>query len=192
MNQQAFEHIVRAAAGITGEKNFIVIGSQSILGKFPNAPRSLRVSMELDLYPKDRPEMAEVISGCLGEHSTFHQTFKYYADGVGPTTAILPKGWEERLNSFSSDNTNGAVAYCLDPHDLAFAKLAAGRPKDIAYVVDLTRYHFIKPSLLNNLIDQVEDPALKVAIAERWKIVQSQKSAINQAAQTARRSGPKL
>ncbi|MGB7838952.1 MAG: hypothetical protein WBL40_12660, partial [Terrimicrobiaceae bacterium] len=30
----------------------IVIGSQSILGKFPDAPRTLRQSMEADFYPK--------------------------------------------------------------------------------------------------------------------------------------------
>ena len=51
MNRQELEHIVRAAAGITGETEFIVIGSQSILGKFPDAPRTLRQSMEADIYP---------------------------------------------------------------------------------------------------------------------------------------------
>ena len=40
--RQEFEHIVRVAAAITGETEFIIIGSQSILGKFPDAPRSLR------------------------------------------------------------------------------------------------------------------------------------------------------
>lgn len=51
MNRQELEHIVRAAAGITGETEFIVIGSQSILGKFPDAPRTLRQSMEADILP---------------------------------------------------------------------------------------------------------------------------------------------
>jgi len=71
MNRQELEHIVRAAAGITGQREFIIIGSQSILGKFPDAPRSLRHSMELDLYPKDHPELAELISGCLGSFQLF-------------------------------------------------------------------------------------------------------------------------
>jgi hypothetical protein len=83
MNRRELEHIVRAAAGITGEKEFIIVGSQSILGKYPDAPRSLRHSMEVDIYPKDHPELAELISGCLGEYSPFHNTFNYYADG-GP------------------------------------------------------------------------------------------------------------
>lgn len=93
MNRQELEHIIRAAAGITGENEFIVIGSQSILGKHPDAPRSLRQSMEADIYPRQRPELAELISGAIGEYSSFHNTFKYYADGVGPETALLPAGW---------------------------------------------------------------------------------------------------
>ena len=76
MKRQELEHIVRAAAGITGEKEFIVLGSQSILGKFPDAPHSLRHSMEVDIYPREHPELAELINGCLGEfqHSTRHST----------------------------------------------------------------------------------------------------------------------
>jgi len=42
------EHIVRAAAGITGETEFHRHGSQSIFGRFPDAPRTLRQSMEAD------------------------------------------------------------------------------------------------------------------------------------------------
>ena len=106
-----------------------------------------------------------------------HTTFDYYADGVSPTTAILPRGWEDRLVRFSNENTNGAVAHCLDPLDLAYAKLAAGRPKDLDYVVELTRYHFIKPSALSSLVEQVEDSALKAAMTERWQVVQAKKLA---------------
>ena len=36
----------------------MVIGSQSTLGAFPNAPEDLLVSMEADVFPKDRPEQA--------------------------------------------------------------------------------------------------------------------------------------
>jgi len=161
MNRQELEHIVRAAAGITGQNEFIILGSQSTLGKFPDAPRSLRQSMDLDIYPQGRPELAELISGCLGEYSPFHSTFDYYADGVAPNTSTLPIGWEDRLVRFSNENTHGAVACCLDPLDLAYAKLAAGRPKDLSCVVELIRYHFIKPSALVRLIEQVEDPALE-------------------------------
>jgi hypothetical protein len=74
MKRSDLEHILRASKGITGETEFIVIGSQSILGSFPDAPRELRQSMEADLYPRFRPDLAAQIEGSLGELSPFHNT----------------------------------------------------------------------------------------------------------------------
>lgn len=51
MKRSDLEHILRASKGITGENEFIVVGSQSVLGPFPDAPRVLRQSTEADLYP---------------------------------------------------------------------------------------------------------------------------------------------
>jgi hypothetical protein len=51
MNRQEFEHVIRACANATAGNEFLIIGSQSILGSVPNAPRELRVSMELDICP---------------------------------------------------------------------------------------------------------------------------------------------
>jgi len=42
MKRSDLEHILRASKGVTGEKEFIVIASQAILGPFPDAPRVLR------------------------------------------------------------------------------------------------------------------------------------------------------
>src|SRR6266496_5327982 len=108
MKRSDLEHILRAAKGVTGESEFIVIGSQSILGRFPDAARVLRYSMEADLYPKNRPDLSLQLEGSLGELSTFHQTFGYRADGVSPTTASLPKDWETRLVKVCNENTGGA------------------------------------------------------------------------------------
>lgn len=86
MKRSELEHILRASKGITGESEFIVIGSQSILGRFPDAPRELRQSMEADLYPKFKPELSSSIEGSLGRYSQFDSTFGYWADGVSPDT----------------------------------------------------------------------------------------------------------
>lgn len=190
MNRQELEHIVRAAAGITGENEFIIIGSQSILGKFPDAPRSLRQSMEADIYPKARPELADLISGSLGEYSAFHNTFKYYADGVGPDTATLPDGWETRLIHFSNENTHNAVASCLDPLDLAYSKLAAGREKDLDFVGELCRHHLIKHSALLTLLEQTLEEPLKKTMIERWQVVGAKKRRMD--AQSIKSPGIKL
>jgi len=165
MKRSDLEHILRASKGITGETEFIVIGSQSILGPHPDAPRVLRQSMEADLYPKFRPDLAPQIEGSLGELSQFHQTFGYRADGVAPTTATLPPGWEDRLVKLANDNTGGAIGWCLEPHDLAFSKLAARREKDVAFVAALLRFKIARAHRLRSLIEAVTDTALRERLA---------------------------
>ena len=44
MRREDLEHIIRAAAALTKENDFIIIGSQAILGQYPDAPQALRVS----------------------------------------------------------------------------------------------------------------------------------------------------
>jgi hypothetical protein len=122
--------------------------------------------MEADLYPRKRPDLSSLIEGSLGELSRFHETFGYFADGVSPDTATLPPDWEKRLIPLSNQNTGGATGWCLEPHDLAFSKLAARREKDIEFVSALLRYKLIRPSRLGRLIDSVEDASLRESLAE--------------------------
>jgi len=79
MNRAALEHILRAAAAIANEREFVVIGSQAVLGQFPEAPDALLASIEADLYPRHAPDKSDLIDGAIGELSAFHQTFGYYA-----------------------------------------------------------------------------------------------------------------
>lgn len=51
MRSREFEHVLAAAAEITGEEEFVVIGSQAILGSIAAPPSALLVSMEVDIYP---------------------------------------------------------------------------------------------------------------------------------------------
>ena len=67
MNAEQLRHILGAAAAVTGERIFVVIGSQAILGSHPDAPRSLRKSVEGDTYPKDHPDKAIEVDGAIGE-----------------------------------------------------------------------------------------------------------------------------
>lgn len=170
MKRCDLEHVLRASKGVTGETEFIVIGSQSILGPFPDAARVLRESLEADLYPRFRPELSELIEGSLGRYSQFNQTFGYYADGVAPTTATLPNGWETRLVKMSNENTGGAIGWCLDPYDLAYSKLAARREKDLAFVRELLRLDMIGTGHLRKLIESAEDQALRDRLAEALAI----------------------
>ena len=50
MKKENFEHIIRAASEITNCNNFIVIGSQSLLGWYDTIPDEVSKSQEIDLY----------------------------------------------------------------------------------------------------------------------------------------------
>lgn len=175
MNIEQLRHILRAAASITGEKVFVVIGSQAILGSHPDAPRSLRKSVEGDTYPKDRPDKAIEVDGAIGEMSPFHHEFGYYAHGVAPETATLPEGWEQRLVELQVNDTLGTIGLCLEKHDLAFSKLAAGREKDIAFIRELLNYRLINRGKLARLIDSEKNQELKQLLIRNWTIVQAAK-----------------
>ena len=182
MKRADLEHILRACKGATGESEFIVVGSQAILGKFPDAPRVLRQSMEADVYPKFHPEMSPLIEGSLGRYSQFDLTFGYHADGVSPTTATLPPGWEDRLVKVCNENTEGAIGWCLDQHDLAFSKLAARREKDLAFVAALVRHKMIRPARVEELIAGVPNSALRERLMEAWTICRRRAAETNPSA----------
>jgi hypothetical protein len=148
MTRQQLEHLIRAAAVIADDDELVVIGSQSILGQYPNAPATLLVSVEADLYPRNHPERADLIDGTIGELSPFHDTYGYYAQGVGPTTAVLPVGWEDRLVRIRNENTRGATGLCLELHDLLLAKCAAGRDKDLRFIREAIQHGLVQRSVI--------------------------------------------
>ena len=170
MTRHELEHILRASAAILGETEFIVIGSQSILGAYPEADGPLALSKEVDLYPVDCPDRAEILTAAIGEGSHFHSTFGVYADGVGPNTAVLPAGWRRRLVRVQNDNTHGATGWCLDPIDLAVAKYVAERPKDIVFTLEMVRRGLIDPDTFAQRLDATPiDEAHKRRVAKLFE-----------------------
>ena len=133
MNRSELEHIIRAAAQIADDDDLIIIGSQAVLGQYPFAPEELLVSNEADIFPRNKPELADLIDGTIGELSPFHTTFGYYAHGVEASTACLPDGWRDRLIAIRNGNTRWATGWCLEIHDLLISKLVAGREKDFEF-----------------------------------------------------------
>ena len=132
----------------------MVIGSQAVLGQFPRAPLALLASMEADVYPRNKPELAELVDGSIGEGSFFHERFGYYAQGVGPQTATLPDGWENRLISVSNPNTAGVEGLCLEVNDLAISKYVAGRDKDLEFTRELARHGMTQRAVLLQRLSQ--------------------------------------
>ena len=69
------------------------------------------MSMEADIYPLLTPELADKIDGAIGEGSQFHETYGYYAQGVGPETACLPADWMKRVHRIQNRNTQDRIGY---------------------------------------------------------------------------------
>lgn len=139
MKRSELEHLIRAAGSIADDTEIVVIGSQSILGQFPDAPSALLVSAEAAVFPLNHPELADLIDGSIGEGSQFHELFGYYAQAVDERTAALPPGWRARLVKVANPNTRGIVGLCLEVNDLAISKYVAGREKDLRFTRELAR-----------------------------------------------------
>jgi hypothetical protein len=172
VNRSNFEHLIAAAAEVTGETEFVVIGSQAILGSNPEAPEALLRSMEADIFPLRAPELADDVDGALGDGSQFHATFGFYAHGVGPATAKPPAGWQDRLVRVNvparvAAQRTAVVAYCLEPHDLVLAKCAAGRERD---------WDFAKVALAEDVVNL----ATLLKRCESLPVAQSKRNTIKQ------------
>jgi hypothetical protein len=156
MRRSELEHIIRASGDIAKDNEIVVIGSQSILAQFPNAPMRLLASMEADVYPNHNPELANEVDGAIGEGSSFHELHGYYAQGVGPQTAVLPDGWNDRLIVLKNENTNGIAGLCLEVHDLAISKYVAGRYKDLEFIQELIRHEMVQKEIMLSRLDETE------------------------------------
>lgn len=172
MTREELEHIIRASADVTNEYEFMIVGSQSILGPVPNPEAVFTMSAEADIYPLQAPELAEKIEGALGEGSQFHVTYGYYAQGVGPETAVLPSGWMNRVHRVQNTATNGRVGYCLDVADLFMSKVAAGRDKDRVFCMALLEHGYVALDQVLDLtaampLDHEQQRRLKATI-RRW------------------------
>jgi hypothetical protein len=171
MNREDLEHIIRASGDVTGQYEFI-IGSQSILGSIPHPEAVFKMSAEVDIYPYNAPELADKIEGAIGEASQFQDTYGYYAQGVGPETAILPAGWINRVHRVQNGNTNDRVGFCLDVLDLFLSKSVAGRPKDRTFRMALLEYGHVSLETALDMVasmplDDAEQRRLRATI-RRW------------------------
>ncbi len=137
MKKSQLEHVLRAARKICSDDEFIVIGSQSLHGKFPDVADSIMRSFEVDVIAKNHVRNTDFLN-VIGVDSCFHEEYGYYADPVDAKDAVLPRHWRNRLVHLKLDDPDADFhAYCLEPHDLVVAKLAAGREKDKVFIREL-------------------------------------------------------
>jgi len=157
MTRDQLEHAIRVACDVSEDTELWIFGSQAILGEFPDAPESLRASIEVDVQPKNRPERNDDVDGSLGELSIFHQIHGFYVHGISNESAKLPKGWQQRTVSVSDPiSTQGKTGLCIEAHDLAASKLAAHREKDKEFVRLLLIEKMIDAKVLSERLDALD------------------------------------
>ena len=171
MKRAELEHVLRAASQILEQRDFLVIGSAAILGSYPDEvlPLAASRSQEADLAPFDDPtgEKSAAVEGSLGQLSQFHLMFGYYADGVEFSTATPPEGWEIRLIAFEPPGAEPGRGLCLERHDLAASKLAAGRVKDLEFVDALLRAGLLERAVLAERVEQLPRARVSAAFLAR-------------------------
>jgi hypothetical protein len=171
---------VTAIARLFRTDKVFIIGSQSILLSWPDAPVVLRTSGEIDAYPEnaktwelmqkqltpdDQPEASEEINAFFGEGSKFHGEHGFYIDGVDENTACLPEDWTMRAISKAVDVDGRqvlAVAPC--PEDIIVSKLARLSEKDKAFV---EAYHAERPVNHEIIIDLIKATKLEATLQQR-------------------------
>jgi hypothetical protein len=140
MDLKALKHLAGVVQAITLGRRIIVFGSSSLFASFPHADDDyelLRRSMDADfvLDPFDEAT-GKTVGDAIGAEAEFANQHGYYADIVRPIVCEnFPPGWEDRLIPLDGVPN----VFCLEPHDMAVAKLFAGRPKDISLLTDLLK-----------------------------------------------------
>ncbi|MHB1702359.1 MAG: DUF6036 family nucleotidyltransferase [Acidobacteriaceae bacterium] len=151
MKREQLEHLVRAAGDVLGEDAVIVAGSQAALAQFPEGlPRLATLSREADLLALDDPDDTKAlrINGAIGEDTQFDATYGYYAEGVGRELLVLPRDWEERAVHIVAHGQKDVTGIVPEIHDLAVAKIAAGRDKDFQWARALIQSGHLRPEIL--------------------------------------------
>lgn len=182
MRRDQLEHAIRTACQIIGRPEVIIVGSQSILGTYPEEvlPALATMSMEIDVLPiadsnEETARLADDIEGVAGELSPFEEMHGFSIDGVDLSTSALPTGWRARLVKVQNANTAAAggepvfTGWCLDKEDLCVAKLCAFRDKDRDFVRALIDADLVDRHVITERLTTMSDHHRAAAAnATRW------------------------
>lgn len=150
---------VREVAKLFQTDTVYVVGSQAILAHWPDAPKRLRLSHEIDAYPANArewerlnpgAEASEEINALFGQGSLFEQRFGFYIDGVDDTTARFPPDWLGRAKTMKID-CEGRTITAISPslEDTVVAKLARLDPRDREFIAEV---HAARPLTIKRLL----------------------------------------
>ena len=157
MTLEALQHLIRSATALAEDRQFLVLGSASLLASFPelgNDSAALSATYDADLCPEPFDEITgQMLEEALGEKRAYFQRHGYHADVLKDSILrTFPNGWRDRL----VDVPECPTARALHPNDLAAIKLLIGRPKDLALVEQLHREERLEKEAIRSLIESFE------------------------------------
>jgi hypothetical protein len=167
MRRTQLAELLGALERITGTRDVIVIGSQCVHAVTGDPPGEVLMSVECDVLV-DEGELSEQIDRELGPTSEFQAEHGVYVDTVPATFPFLPDGWQERAVPLAD---GPSPVRCLELHDLALSKLAAGRLKDNEMVAALVDRKLVELATLRARVTAVADPHLRAILLARLQIV---------------------
>ena len=132
MKRGDVERLLNAASGILQHREYVIIGSLSVLGASDSPPKTMVGSVDLDFYPRGDPDRAGEVEAMLGQESEFARKHGYYADPGSPLLATLPDGWEARLVPVVFES--GVTALFLEANDAAISKYVRSEPRDKRWI----------------------------------------------------------
>jgi hypothetical protein len=144
------DRAVRTLSSYFHTNAVVIVGSQSVLVGWPDAPVLMRTSGEIDAYPanarlweRDNPgsEASEEIAAMFGQDSPFAMQYGFYIDGVDDQTAKLPPGWQKRAVFREVQGKAAVHAIAPSTEDMIVAKLYRLVEKDRAYI---EAYHEVR------------------------------------------------
>ena len=161
MRRGSIDHILRAAAEVTGQTRFVLVGSAAVIARRKHIPLDMMFTPEIDIYAPDSADIeltSEMIDGSIGQGSQFRSEFGYYGDGVSPPTSKMPTDWPERAIEYRGVECPGVIAVVPEENDVALAKLAAWREKDQLWLVEGAKSGVISPAGMAGRLHLMPEP----------------------------------
>jgi Nucleotidyltransferase of unknown function (DUF6036) len=168
---------LRAVANITDHTTFVIVGSAAVIARLRGQlPGAMMLTPEVDIFAAgvENPEaLSDLIDGSIGQDSIFHRTFGYYADGVSPETSKMPSDWRQRAIECRSPEAPRVTAVIPEENDIALAKLAAWRDKDIEWLKEGVIRGMLSLEKMEERIPLM--PVLREQLQERVEILRRSK-----------------
>jgi hypothetical protein len=128
---QQIEALIDLAAEKTNHRNFVIVGSLSVIGAVMKPPAEMAHSIDVDIYLKHDPNRQKELAEA-GQDSKFFTQNGCFADPVSPQLISAPDAWQDRLIPIPFKS--GTIAWFMDPNDAAISKCFRGDPKDQSWI----------------------------------------------------------